>query len=109
MSSIRVTTSMSRPMLASSKPCKNSVCSSTHVFFIHFLICFILEKERVVFADVVQKYNRRGKAEERDLIITDQALYIIVKEVKKKVVCALFVESIRGRSFTLFERLCTES
>jgi hypothetical protein len=34
----------------------------------------------------VQKYNRRGKPEVRDFIITDTALYLIIKEVKKKVV-----------------------
>lgn len=42
------------------------------------------KKERIVFADKVEKINRRGKPETRDFIVTDAALYLITQEVKKK-------------------------
>lgn len=44
------------------------------------------KKERVVFTDSVEKINRRGKPETRDFVVTDSAVYLITKEIKKKVV-----------------------
>lgn len=40
-----------------------------------------------MFADAVEKINRRGKPETRDFIVTDNAVYLIAKEIKKKIVC----------------------
>eukprot|EP01111_Echinosteliopsis_oligospora_P014912 TRINITY_DN5735_c1_g1_i3.p1 TRINITY_DN5735_c1_g1~~TRINITY_DN5735_c1_g1_i3.p1 ORF type:complete len:1071 (+),score=360.39 TRINITY_DN5735_c1_g1_i3:181-3393(+) len=47
------------------------------------------KKERVLFADKVKKYDRRAKVDERHIICTDAAVYIIIRQVKNKVVTHL--------------------
>jgi hypothetical protein len=41
----------------------------------------------VLFYDTVKKVNRRGKQEDRQFIITEDAYYIIAKAIEKKQVC----------------------
>eukprot|EP01133_Synstelium_polycarpum_P004330 gene4330-5057_t len=43
------------------------------------------KKERITFADHVLKVDRRAKTKPLELIVTDQALYIIEKAIKKKI------------------------
>ena len=37
-----------------------------------------------MFYDAAKKVNRRGKQEDRVLVITDAAIYIIAKAIEKK-------------------------
>ncbi len=41
-------------------------------------------KEEILFYDAVKKVNRRGKQEDRLLVITDTAVYLIAKAIEKK-------------------------
>lgn len=64
-----------------------------------------------MFADSVQKINRRGKPEVRDFIVTDTAIYIIIKEIKKKIVrvaTSLSFYIVLIHSFRLHTKLCDE-
>jgi len=52
------------------------------------------KKERIVFADTVNKIDRRGKVKPWELVATDQAIYIVEKSIKKKVLVHTLIRRV---------------
>ncbi len=42
--------------------------------------------EQMVFCDQVSRMNRRSKPERRDLVITDQAMYLVMRQKKDNII-----------------------
>jgi myosin-1 len=43
--------------------------------------------EAMLFCDQVSRLNRRSKPERRDLVLTDQALYIVMRQRRNNIIC----------------------